>query len=85
MGALAQIISKGGSIYARLITGMTFKDLTGGFKCYKAETLKKVNLEKICSHGYAFQLKPTYRIYQLGGCIKEIPIVSKIVPRVYLR
>ena len=69
------ILSYGASIYARVITGMPIKDCTGGFKCFKASALRKIDLNKIHSNGYGFQLEMNYRLWKKGGKIKEMPII----------
>ncbi|MFH1809272.1 MAG: polyprenol monophosphomannose synthase [Pseudomonadota bacterium] len=70
-----QVISRGGSLYARSILGVTVKDLTGGFKCFRREVLESLNLDGIRSTGYAFQIEMTYRTLQAGFKVKEIPII----------
>jgi dolichol-phosphate mannosyltransferase len=72
---LRRIISRGGSLYARLILGVPVHDLTGGFKCFPRRTLEAIDLDGIRSEGYAFQIELSYRVHQLGGRIAEIPIV----------
>jgi len=68
-------LSYGASFYARVITGMKIKDPTGGFKCFKANTLRAINLDKIGSEGYSFQIEMNYRVWKKGLKIKEVPIV----------
>ncbi len=67
-------ISKGGSLYARIITWMPVRDTTAGFVCYKKEVLEKLNLDNIKFIGYAFQIEMKYRAWQKGFKIKEVPI-----------
>lgn len=69
-----KLISRGGTIYAKTILGMAIKDLTSGFKCFRREVLKKIDLNNIQSDGYAFQIELTYKAAQKGFKIKEIPI-----------
>jgi dolichol-phosphate mannosyltransferase len=69
-----RIISRGGSLYARTILGLPVRDLTGGFKCFRRRTLEALDLDAVRSEGYAFQIELTYRVFQLGGRIAEIPI-----------
>ncbi|HEY3079260.1 MAG TPA: polyprenol monophosphomannose synthase [Chloroflexota bacterium] len=69
-----RIISRGGSLYARTILGLPVRDLTGGFKCFPRRTLEALDLDAVRSEGYAFQIELTYRVFQLGGRIREIPI-----------
>lgn len=69
------LLSYFANTYTRLITGLPVKDSTGGFKCFRAEALRKVNLDNVKSNGYSFQIEMTYRLWKLGASIKEIPIV----------
>jgi dolichol-phosphate mannosyltransferase len=69
------LISKMGGIFVRTVTGMPVKDPTGGFKCFRRETLEKIDLATIQSSGYSFQLEMNHRIWMAGFTIKEIPIV----------
>ena len=70
-----KLISKGGSLYARIILGMPVRDCTGGFKCFRAEVLRRIDLDAITSNGYAFQVAMNYRCHQAGYRIHELPIV----------
>ena len=72
---LRKVISRGGSLYARVVLGLPYHDLTGGFKCFRREVLEALDLDAIRSEGYAFQIELTYRAHQLGFRIREIPIV----------
>jgi dolichol-phosphate mannosyltransferase len=74
-GLLRRSISRGGSLYAQLILGVSVRDLTGGFKCYRREVLETIDLEAIDSKGYAFQIETTYRALRTGFRVVEIPIV----------
>jgi len=67
-------LSKGASIYTRMITGMTVKDATAGFVMYKREVLDKMDLNKIEFVGYAFQIEMKYYCHCLGYKIAEVPI-----------
>jgi dolichol-phosphate mannosyltransferase len=69
------ILSKMASVYVRWVTRMPFSDLTGGFKCWKRETLEKINLDQIFSNGYLFQIEMTWKAYRKGAHIGEIPII----------
>jgi len=73
-GVARKIISRGGSLYARLILGVPINDLTGGFKAFKRSTLESIDLDRIKSNGYSFQIEMTYRIYKRGCEIREVPI-----------
>ena len=68
-------LSKGGSLYTRMITWMPVKDPTAGFVCYKRETLEAINLDNIQFVGYAFQIEMKYAVWKLGYKIKEVPII----------
>jgi dolichol-phosphate mannosyltransferase len=70
-----QVISKGGSLYARTILGVGIHDLTGGFKCFHRRVLESIGLDEVKSTGYAFQIELTYRTLKKGFTVKEIPIV----------
>ena len=63
------------SIYVRFITGMKVMDTTAGFKCYKKEVLQNINLEKIRSVGYGFQIEMKFKTWILGYKIVEVPII----------
>lgn len=74
-GVGRQIISQGGSLYARTILGVRIRDLTGGFKCFNRRVLEGIDLNTIESSGYGFQIELTYRALKKGFTVKEIPIV----------
>ncbi len=61
--------------YARWITGLPIKDCTGGFKCFRVSALKTLDLTKVKSDGYSFQIEVTYKLWKKGFRIKEIPII----------
>ncbi len=69
------ILSKVASKYVRLITGMPFTDTTGGFKCWRRETLESIGLEALFSIGYLFIVETTYRAYRKGFKVIEVPII----------
>jgi dolichol-phosphate mannosyltransferase len=69
------ILSYGANMYTRFITGMPVKDATGGFKAFRIEVLKGINLDKVESNGYSFQIELTYKAFVAGYKIKEIPII----------
>jgi dolichol-phosphate mannosyltransferase len=68
------IVSRGGSLYARLILGVGVRDLTGGFKCFRRAVLEQVDLDAIVAKGYGFQIETTYRALRTGFTVTEIPI-----------
>jgi len=83
-----RLISRAGGLFIRLVTGMPLRDPTGGFKCWKAETLRKIDFTTVASKGYSFQLEMNHRTWKAGCSVREIPIVftdrvqgySKITP-----
>ncbi len=70
-------LSKGASLYTRLITWMPVKDPTAGFVCYRKETLEAINLSAINFVGYAFQIEMKFAAWKLGFKIAEVPITFK--------
>ena len=68
-------ISRGGNFYARTILRCPVQDMTGGFKGFRVETLKKINLAQVSSGGYSFQIEMNYIFSRLGFKIQEIPII----------
>ncbi len=71
------IISKVGSYFIRLITGMTILDVTAGFKCFRRETIEKIDLKKVIAKGYVFQCEMNFKVLEKGLIIKEIPITFR--------
>ncbi|CAO81516.1 polyprenol monophosphomannose synthase [Candidatus Cloacimonas acidaminovorans] len=69
------LISYFASKYVRTITRMPVKDPTSGFKCFQRKVLENIDLDKILSDGYAFQIEMNFRAWVKGFHIKEIPIV----------
>lgn len=63
------------SKYVRIITGLRIADTTAGFKCYRREVLKTIELDKIKFKGYAFQIEMKFTAYKCGFTIKEVPII----------
>jgi dolichol-phosphate mannosyltransferase len=76
-GPLRRLISRGGSLYARVLLGVGQHDLTGGFKCFRRATLEAIDLGSVTSKGYAFQIELTYRAARRGLRIVEVPIVFR--------
>ncbi len=70
-------LSKGASLYTRIITWMPVKDPTAGFVCYKKSVLQAINLDKIDFVGYAFQIEMKFAAWKLGFKIKEVPIIFR--------
>lgn len=69
------LLSYCGNFAARLLAGVPVKDCTGGFKCFRDYVLRNVDLDKIGSSGYSFQVEMNYHVWKKGFSIREIPIV----------
>ena len=73
-GVVRRAVSAAGSVYARVLLSLQVRDLTGGFKCYRADVLRTIDLDAIDSKGYAFQIETTYRALRAGFRVIEVPI-----------
>ena len=73
-GPTRRAISAAGSLYARVLLSVQIRDLTGGFKCYRTDVLRTIDLDAIQSKGYAFQIETTYRALRAGFRVVEVPI-----------
>lgn len=69
------ILSVGASYYVHAITGLPIHDPTGGFKCWRHQTLAAINMPTVQSNGYGFQIEMTHRAWRKGFLIQEVPIV----------
>ncbi len=69
------LLSYYANLYTRVVTGLKIHDCTSGFKCYRRKVLEAINLDKISSDGYAFQIEMHFKAWKLGFRVKEIPIV----------
>lgn len=69
------ILSYCASVYTRLITGLSISDCTGGFKCFRRKVLEAIDLDRIRSDGYSFQIEMNYRCVEKGFRVGEIPII----------
>lgn len=69
------ILSYTANLYSRVITGMPVKDLTGGFKCFRRQVLEAIDLDRVRSDGYAFQIEINFKAWRKGFRIQEIPIL----------
>lgn len=69
------LLSTGAAKYVRMITGMPVLDPTGGFKCFRREVLEAIELDRITSNGYSFQIEMTHTAWMKGFSVKEVPIV----------
>jgi dolichol-phosphate mannosyltransferase len=76
-GPLRRFISRGGSTYARFVLRTEVHDLTGGFKCWSRRALESIDLDRVDSRGYAFQVEMTYRAIVAGNSVAEVPIVFR--------
>jgi dolichol-phosphate mannosyltransferase len=73
-GLVRRLISRGGSLYARLVLGVSVRDLTGGFKCFRRAVLETIDRDAIAARGYGFQIEGTYRALRAGFRVVEVPI-----------
>ena len=69
------LLSLGANQYARWITGLPLTDSTGGFKCFRRKVLEAIDLERVRSNGYSFQIEMSFRAWRKGFRVSEIPIV----------
>jgi dolichol-phosphate mannosyltransferase len=76
-GLLRRFVSRGGSLYAKLILGIRVNDLTGGFKCFRRAVLERLDLDGVSADGYGFQIEMTYRALQAGFTVEEVPILFR--------
>jgi dolichol-phosphate mannosyltransferase len=74
-GAGRQILSKGGSLYSRVILGVGVRDLTTGYKAFTKNALLSIDLDTVRSNGYSFQIEMTFRALKRGLRVVEVPIV----------
>jgi dolichol-phosphate mannosyltransferase len=72
-----RLISRAGCAYARSMLQLPVRDLTAGFKCFRADTLRAIAYGTAHSQGYAFQVELTYRTLDVGGRVSELPIVFR--------
>lgn len=69
-----RVVSRLGSAYARLVLGVPIRDLTGGFKAFRSDVLRALDLSSIQCRGYGFQIETTYRAVRAGFRVQEVPI-----------
>lgn len=74
-GIVRRALSRGGNLYVRALLRIHVRDATAGFRAYRVETLRREDLGRVDSNGYAFQIEMTRRIWLAGGRIVELPIV----------
>lgn len=71
---LRRAISRAGNTYARTLLGLPYRDITGGYKCFRRSALERLDLSRVSSLGYNFQIETTYRAHRLGLNICEVSI-----------
>jgi dolichol-phosphate mannosyltransferase len=71
---LRYAISYGGNLLSRLILRCGVKDMTSGYRCYRTEALRSLNLEDVISEGYFFQVEMIFTLHSAGFMVREIPI-----------
>jgi dolichol-phosphate mannosyltransferase len=76
-GIFRRVVSRGGSLFARIVLGLPANDLTGGFKAWRAATLAGVDFAGVHAGGYVFQVEMTYRAQRGGARIREVPITFR--------
>ncbi len=76
-GVMRRIVSRGGSLFARLVLRLGTNDLTGGFKAWRKAALRAVEWDRLHSGGYVFQIETTYLATRAGARVTEVPIVFK--------
>ena len=69
-----RFISRAGGVFIRVVTGMPLRDPTGGFKCWTASALRRIDFSTVASAGYSFQLEMNHRAWKAGCSVREIPI-----------
>jgi dolichol-phosphate mannosyltransferase len=67
-------ISKIGNTYARAMLGLPVHDATSGFRAYRADVLRDIDLDRVQADGYGFQVEMAYQVHTMGGHITEVPI-----------
>jgi dolichol-phosphate mannosyltransferase len=72
-----RLISRGGSLFARTVLALGPRDLTGGFKAWRATTLRAIPFEGVHAGGYVFQIEMTYRASRAGARVREVPITFR--------
>jgi dolichol-phosphate mannosyltransferase len=69
-----ELLSRGGSAYARIALGVPVKDITGGYRAFTAEALERIDLDEVLSQGYCFQIDMLWHAYSADLRIREVPI-----------
>ena len=74
-GLHRRVLSKGANIFARGMLGFPVHDCTAGFRCYRAEALRKIDFTSVLAEGYSFLVEMLYRTLKSGARVAEIPII----------
>ncbi len=74
VGLHRRLLSRAGNTYSSLMLGLPVRDMTSGFRVYRAEVLRSIDLHHVRANGYGFQIEMTYRAARAGARIAEIPI-----------
>lgn len=74
-GLHRRVLSEGANVFARGMLGLNVRDCTAGFRCFRAEALRKIDFTSVLAEGYSFQVEMLFRILKSGGRVAEIPIV----------
>lgn len=69
------LLSYFANLYTRIVTGLPVRDATGGFKCFRREALRAIDLDQVRSDGYSFQIEMTFQCWKRGFRVCEIPII----------
>jgi dolichol-phosphate mannosyltransferase len=69
------LLSYSANVYTQIMTGLPLHDATGGFKCFRRQVLESIDLSRIKSNGYAFQIEMSYKLWKKGFRLEELPIV----------
>jgi dolichol-phosphate mannosyltransferase len=69
------LLSYSANVYTRIMTGLPLHDATGGFKCFRRSVLEAIDLDRIKSNGYAFQIEMSYKVWKKGFRLTELPII----------
>jgi dolichol-phosphate mannosyltransferase len=69
------MLSKSAAIFVKVVTGMPFTDPTGGYKCFRRRALQAINLDRVRSNGYSFQIEMTHKLWRQGMRVVEVPII----------
>lgn len=69
-----KVLSRGGSTYSRVLLGVPIRDVTGGYRAFRRETLERIGLDAVASQGYCFQVDLARRAVEAGCHVVEVPI-----------